>query len=76
MLYAIVVVLYCKLNPKKNPGADLQACSSADLVIQALTVADFSCGFSFTTLGGSLRKLGVPYFGVLLIRILLFRVLY
>ena len=27
-------------------------------------------------LGGSFRKLGVPYFGVLIIRILLFRVLY
>ena len=42
-----------------------------------------ACGFRFKVPGswahfryGSFRKLGVPYFGILIIRILLFRVLY
>ena len=46
----------------------------------AIWLATGSEGLSLTVVvafgSGSFRKLGVPYFGVLIIRILLFRVLY
>ena len=37
---------------------------------------DLSEWYEYALICGSFRKLGVPYFGVLIIRILIFRVLY
>ena len=53
-------------------GRSLGGCVTARGVVEV----DRILFCTFPVLGGSFRKLGVPLFGVLMIRILLFRVLY
>ena len=48
----------------------------AEVELKIPVFLTFDAGEPATCLNGSFRKLGVPHFGVLIIRILLFRVLY